>query len=132
MDLDSSAQKRPADYLKILFRRKWFMIIPIVAGMVGGIIAGNIIPKVYQASTLILVEDGKLTNPLIQDLAISTSMGQRLGILREQILGWDRIQQLIQTLNLAKNIKNQWQYPEIAPMNILLKIISLNSNIGIF
>ena len=113
MDIDSSAHKLPADYLKILFRRKWFMIIPVVVGIVGGIIAGNIIPKVYQASTLILVEDGKLTNPLIQDLAISTSMGQRLGILREQILGWDRIQQLIQTLNLAKNVKNQWQFENL-------------------
>ena len=91
MDTNSNVQKHPSEYLKILFRRKWFLIIPIVAGMVGSIIAGNIIPKVYKASTLILVEDGKATNPLIQDLAISTSMGQRLGVLREQILGWDRI-----------------------------------------
>ncbi len=110
MESHSISQKQPADYLKIIFRRKWFLIIPIVVGVVGGIIAGNIMPKVYDASTLILVEDGKANNPLMQDLTISTSMVQRLGVLREQILGWDRIQQLIQTLNLAKDVKNQWQF----------------------
>ncbi|MFA6079578.1 MAG: GNVR domain-containing protein [Candidatus Omnitrophota bacterium] len=110
MEAQSSTQKNPADYLKIIFRRKWFLIIPMLVGLVGGIIAGNVMPKVYEASTLILVEDGKANNPLMQDLTISTSMVQRLGVLREQILGWDRLQQLITTLNLAKDVKNQWQF----------------------
>jgi uncharacterized protein involved in exopolysaccharide biosynthesis len=110
MESHSTAQKQPADYVKIFFRRKWFFITPIVIGLVGGIIAGNIMPKVYEASTLILVEDGRASNPLMQDLTVSTSTGQRLGVLREQILGWDRIQQLIKTLNLAKDVKNQWQF----------------------
>ena len=113
IDTHTNIQKHPAEYLKIVFRRKWFLIIPIVAGIVGGIIAGNVIPKVYEASTLILVEEGRVANPLIQDLAVSTSTGQRLGLLREQILGWDRIQQLIQTLNLAKDVKNQWQFESL-------------------
>ncbi len=110
MEQQSSSPKHPADYLKIVFRRKWFLIAPIVIGIVGGIIAGNVIPKVYEASTLILVEEGRVANPLMQDLTISTSTGQRLGVLREQILGWDRLQQLIQTLNLAKDVRNQWQF----------------------
>lgn len=113
MDTNVNTQRHPAEYLKIVFRRKWFLIIPIFIGIVGGVIAGNVIPKVYEASTLILVEEGKVANPLIQDLTVSTTTGQRLGILREQILGWDRIQQLIQTLNLAKDIKNQWQFESL-------------------
>ena len=113
MEQQSTTVKNPADYLKIFFRRKWFIIIPAIIGLVGGIIAGNIIPKKYEASTLILVEEGKVQNPLIQDLAVSTSTGQRLGLLREQILGWDRIQQLIKTLNLAKDVKNQLQFENL-------------------
>ncbi len=113
MDTHSTTQKHPADYLKIVFRRKWFFIAPIVIGLVGGIIAGNLIPKVYESSTLIMVEEGRVGNPLIQDLTISTSMGQRLGVLREQILGWDRLQQLIKTLNLAKDVRNQWQFEQL-------------------
>jgi len=103
-------QKNPADYLKIFFRRKWFIIIPAVIGIVGGIIAGNMLPKVYEASTLILVEEGRIINPLIQGLAVSSSTAQRLQVLREQILGWDRILQLIKALDLAKDVKTQWQF----------------------
>ena len=51
MESHSATQKQPADYLKIFFRRKWFLIIPVVIGMVGGIIAGNIMPKSYESST---------------------------------------------------------------------------------
>lgn len=110
MELQPIAQKKPQDYLKIVFRRKWFIIAPIVISIVGGIIAGNTMTKVYESSTLMLVEEGRVINPLIQGLAVSTSTAQRLGVLREQILGWDRIVQLIKTLNLAKDVKNQWQF----------------------
>jgi len=103
----------PLDYLKIVFRRKWFLIIPLVLGIIGGIIAGNLLPKAYEASTLILVEEGRVINPLIHGLAISTSTAQRIGMLREQILGWDRMVQLISTLGLAREVKTQLQFEEL-------------------
>ncbi len=103
-------QKKPLDYLMIVFRRKWLVVIPTVIGIVLGIIACNVLPKMYQSSTLILVEEGRVINPLIKGLAVSTSVKQRLAILREQILGWDRINQLIATLNLAGHVKTQQEY----------------------
>lgn len=117
------AQKNPSEYLKIFFRRKWFIIIPTVIGLVGGIIAGNVLPKVYRASTLILVEEGRIINPLIQGLAVSTSTAQRLNVLREQILGWDRMVQLIKTLDLAKDVRSQEQFENL--------VKKLRRNIGV-
>lgn len=113
MNTQQIAVKKPADYLKIFFRRKWFIIIPALVGIIGGIIAGNLLPKTYQSSTLILVEEGRVINPLIQGLAVSTSTAQRLGMLREQILGWDRINQLISALSLAKDVKTQLQFEKL-------------------
>ena len=78
-----------------------------------GIVAGNVLPKAYEASTLILVEEGRVINPLIQGLAVSTSMAQRLNVLREQLLGWDRLLQLIKTLDLAKDVKTQYQFEKL-------------------
>ena len=86
------------------------IIIPVVIGIVAGIVAGNVLPKTYRASTLILVEEGRIINPLVSGLAVSTSTAQRLAVLREQILGWDRINQLITSLNLAKDVKTQEQF----------------------
>jgi len=116
-------QKKPVDYLKIVFRRKWLLILPLVIGTIGGIVMANTLPKVYRASTLILVEEGRIINPLVKDLAISTSTAQRLGVLREQILGWDRINQLIKQLDLAKEVKTQIQFEEL--VNTLRKHIKV-------
>lgn len=110
MNQQSLTQKQPADYLKMIFRRKWFLIIPIVIGIIAGIMLCNTLPKKYESSTLILVEEGRVANPLMQGLTVSTSTAQRLNVLREQILGWDRLLQLIKTLDLAKDIKNQAQF----------------------
>lgn len=113
MDSQIVSQKKPVDYLKIVFRRKWLLIIPIVVGLIGGIVAANTLPKIYRASTLMLVEEGRIINPLIKDLAVSTSTAQRLSVLREQILGWDRLNQLISTLNLARDVKTQLQFENL-------------------
>ncbi|MFC1632431.1 GNVR domain-containing protein [Candidatus Omnitrophota bacterium] len=106
-------ERKPLDYIKIVFRRKWFLIIPLVLGILGGVIAGNTMPKIYRSSTLILVEEGRIINPLIKGLAVSSSTAQRLAILREQILGWDRINQLITKLSLASDVKNQKHFEDL-------------------
>lgn len=103
-------QLKPIDYLKIVFRRKWLIIIPVFLGIIGSLIAGNVLPKIYESSSLVLIEEGKVINPLIQGIAVSTSIAQRLSMLREQIMGWDRMVQLIKSLQLDRDIKNQSEY----------------------
>ena len=101
---------KPLDYVKIAFRRKWFIITPAIIGIIGGTVVGNTLPKIYEASTLVLVEEGRTVNPLIQGLTVSTSTVQRLAVLREQLLGWDRMFELIKALDLAKGVKSQIQF----------------------
>ncbi len=103
----------PLRYLKIFFRRKWFIAIPLVVGLIGGIIAGGILPKVYESSSVIMVEEEKTLNPLISGLAISVDIGSRMRTIREQILGWNSLVQLVQRLNLDKNIKTQFEYERL-------------------
>ena len=60
MEQSPVRQLHPIDYLKIVFRRKWLLILPVVVGIVCGLIAGNVLPKIYEASALVLVEEGKV------------------------------------------------------------------------
>ncbi len=113
MEQETLMQKKPLDYIKMIFRRKWLIAIPTVIGLIGGIIAINVLPKAYEASTLMLVEEGRVINPLIEGLAVSTSVAQRLNVLREQMLGWDRINQLISKLNLAKDVRSQKDFEKL-------------------
>jgi len=133
MENTATKQLKPIDYVKTIFRRKWFIIVPTVIGLVGGLIAGNVLPKVYESSTLMLIEEGKIINPLIQGIAVSTTIAQRTAVLREQIVGWDRLLQLIKSLNLAKDVKNQSQFEALVRKlrgNIIVRLRA-NNVIGI-
>jgi len=102
--------RNPIDYLKIFFRKKWLFLTPVFLGFVLSIIACLLLPPTYESSTLILVEEEKIINPLIQGLAVSTSVSQRMRTLREQILSWKSLVELTKKLNLAKDIETQWQF----------------------
>jgi len=105
--------RNPMEYLKIFFRRKWFFIGPAFIGLVGGIMACFIIPPTWQSSTIILVEEEKIINPLIQNLAVSTTAVQRMQSIREIILGWNSLVELTNKLNLAKDVKTQLEFENL-------------------
>lgn len=100
-------------YLKLFFRRKWLFIGPLFAGVVLGISSALIMPPVYESKAVILVEEQRTINPLIQDLAVSTSFAQRLQSIREQILSWNNLSDLIKKLGLDKKVNNALEYEEL-------------------
>lgn len=108
-----SKYRSPIDYLKVFFRRKWFLITPAFFGLIAGIIACFLLPPVWESSTTILVEEEKMINPIMQNLAISTSAAQRMQSIREIILGWNSLVELTKKLNLAKDAHNQFEYESL-------------------
>lgn len=108
-----SATQLPIRYIKIFFRRKWFLMVPVVIGLVGGIVVGAMLPKIYASSSLVLVEEEKTLNPLIRGLAVSVDIGNRMRTIREQILGWNSLVQLVDRLKLAKNVKSQLEFERL-------------------
>src|SRR3990167_8397641 len=97
-------------YLKIFFRRKELLIIPIFAGLTLGICAGVILPRKYRSETVIMVQEGKSDNPLFSELAVSTTISQRVAGLRESILGWNSLVELVKRLALDHDVKNKQEY----------------------
>ncbi len=95
------------EYLKVFFRRKWFIIIPPFVGLVLGICTSMILPKEYLSSMKILVEEAKNDNPLLNNIAVSTSAAQRIQTIKETMLGWDSLNELVKRLHLDKNIHSQ-------------------------
>lgn len=115
--------KNPTEYLKVFFRRKWFVIGPTFIGLVLGIVACFLLPRTWQASAIILVEEEKIINPLIQNLAVSTTAVQRMQSIREILLGWTSLVELTKKLNLSKNVQTQLQYEDL--------IMGLRKNIDV-
>jgi uncharacterized protein involved in exopolysaccharide biosynthesis len=111
-DVDNS-NFSPMNYLKIFFRRKEMLIIPAFAGLILGICAGILLPKEYKSETVILVQEGKSDNPLFNRLAVSTTVQERMSGLKESILGWNSLVELVKRLNMDKNIKNKIEFENL-------------------
>ncbi len=95
-----------SQYLQIILRRKNWFILPMTIIVISFFISGFMLPKIFEAKAVILVEDDKVVNPLLQNLAVSTTVGDRINALREEILSWPRLFQLVEKLGLNDNTKN--------------------------
>ena len=93
-------------YLRIVFRHQMTLII-LPFGLMFGIIAAILLPRQYQSSTTILIQEGKTDNPLFSNLAVSTSIAQRAQAVREIMLGGDSLVKLIERLKLDDKVKTK-------------------------
>lgn len=113
------------NYLKIFFRRKELILIPAFLGLIAGICAGMVMPKKYISTSVMLVEEGKTDNPLFSNLAVSTTVRQRLVTIRESMLGWNSMTQLVDRLKLDKGVSTTKEYENLIleiRNNILIKL----------
>jgi uncharacterized protein involved in exopolysaccharide biosynthesis len=100
-------------YLKIFFRRKNLLFIPAIIGLALGITAGILMPKQYQSTAVLLVQEGKSDNPLFDKLAVATTVQERMSTIKESMLGWNSLVELVKRLKMDKNIANPQEYEEL-------------------
>ena len=94
------------EYVQIFLRRKWFVIIPLIIIYAAFLVSGFFMPKIYEASAVIVIDEKKAQNPLLKNLSASTNAVQRLNAIREEILAWPRLFQLVERLGLNKKTKD--------------------------
>jgi uncharacterized protein involved in exopolysaccharide biosynthesis len=95
------------DYVDIFWRRKWWLIIPLMLGVVAGYIACFFIPPTYQSSTLILVEPQKVPTSYVTP-AVPGTVDDRLRTISQQIMSRTNLSKIIKEYGLYKR-------EEIAP-----------------
>jgi len=83
------------DYLSILRRRRWLIIIPAILGIAAGFILSGLLPKKYTSHTLILVEQPAVSESYVKPV-VSEDLDQRLASMKEQILSRTRLQHLVE------------------------------------
>jgi len=93
------------DYVAVIVRRRWYFIVPCAVIVALTMAVGLILPKVYRAETVVLVETPEIMNPLISGVAVATNVQQRMRTIVDQLLGWTSLSRLVNKLGLAKDIK---------------------------
>ncbi|MBU4334901.1 MAG: hypothetical protein KKD07_10710 [Candidatus Omnitrophica bacterium] len=70
-------------------------------------------PKQFVSSAVILMEEGKSDNPLLDKLVVSTTVSERLSTISESMLGWESLVQLVRRLGMDKDVKTPREFEQV-------------------
>ncbi len=91
-----------------LLRRKWYVLTPAIAGLVAGVIFWATQPKVYISFSYIIAEEARTPLPFF-----GSSVGRRISMIRDQIVDINNLVQVVDRLNLARELKTEKQYERL-------------------
>jgi len=100
------------DYIQIGLRRKWYIIVPLVLGLMISLGVYKYLPKIYKATTLILVQPQRVPESYVRP-TITDSVISRLNTISQEILSRTRLEKVIQELNLYSDLMNKRPMEEI-------------------
>src|SRR5438309_3515976 len=83
------------DYVAILRRRRWLIIVPAVLGATIGYALSLALPARYTSHTVVLVEQPIVPDSYVKPV-VSEDLNQRLASMEEQILSRTRLEHLVE------------------------------------
>ncbi len=112
-----------ADYLFILKRRKWLILIPLILGPLLALAFSYTVKPLFLSQTLVLIDQQKVPDEYVKPV-IATDLDSRLSSMKEQILSRSRIQPIIERYNLYGSSKMSLDDKiDMARKNISIKAI---------
>ncbi len=100
------------DYIGIIKRRKWALLIPIFVVFIIAVITAIAWPRTYRSSSTVLIEEQEIP----RDFVISTVTGfadQRLQMINQRIMSTSRLLDIINRFNLYTNLRGRLTVEEI-------------------
>jgi uncharacterized protein involved in exopolysaccharide biosynthesis len=88
-----------ADFLSILWRRKWLILVPFVLSSIGTYVVVKRLPNRYRSQTMILVVPQRVPDSYVRS-TVTAPIGDRLRLISEQILSRSRLERVIQDFSL--------------------------------
>lgn len=93
-------------YVDALLRRKWWIVVPVVLAVAGGTVYSRITPKIYEASTLILVEPQRIPTNYVQP-TVTESVQSRLRTIGQQVNSRTNLERIIKDFDLYPDLRLQ-------------------------
>lgn len=103
------------DYIEIVLRRKWFLIVPFIVSIIGTILALVIIRPMYKSSTLILVEPQKVPEAYVK-ATVTEEIQERLNTISQQVMSRTRLESVIKEFDLYRGKKDKMGSEEVVEL----------------
>lgn len=118
--------KTPDYYIEVVIKKRWFLLVSVFLALSAGIAASLILPRVYQAQTIILVEPKKVSDDYVKAIN-NTDTTSRVNTIKQQIESRTNLEKIIEQYKLFSKPEHQRMYPEDKLEN-LRRRISISTN----
>ena len=96
----------------ILWQRRWWMIVPVVVGIVASIAAALLIPPSYQATAIMLVQSSQLPDEVVGEFNNSV-IDRRIAAIRQRVISRPDLLELINRHGLYSDRRSSDPLSEI-------------------
>lgn len=115
MEHQGQNQIQIEEYIRIVLRRKWFIIIPFIISIIGVLLALLFIHPMYKSSTLILIEGQKVPESYVK-ATITEEIQGRLNTISQQVMSRTRLESIIKEFDLYRGMKDKLGSEELVDL----------------
>ncbi|HEU4931776.1 MAG TPA: GNVR domain-containing protein [Pyrinomonadaceae bacterium] len=118
-------QRKPSEYLKILRRRKWMLILPMIAVTTAVAYVVYRLPDVYESETLIVVTPSNLPTSVVTGVSEDT-MTRQLTSINQVVASRSSLQPLVEKYDLYRVEKSRGE-----PMESIIETMRDNIRVAV-
>ena len=117
------------DYLKIIKRRKQFVIIPFLIISILSVILAVVLPSVFRSSATILIEEQEIPSELVRS-TVTTFADQRIQIISQRIMSRLNLMDIVKKFNLyADELKSKTEEKVLDKMRKSIKVETISADV---
>ena len=100
------------DYMAILKRRKWSLILPALLVFAVAAAVALLLPPVYKSTATILIEEQEIPSEFVK-ATVTSYAEQRLQSINQRVMSSNRLLEIINRFDLYADIRDRWTTEEI-------------------
>ncbi|WP_347985749.1 Wzz/FepE/Etk N-terminal domain-containing protein [Methylomonas sp. AM2-LC] len=117
------------DYLKIIKRRRRFVIIPFFVIFLISIVVAVVLPSIYRSSATILIEEQEIPSELVRS-TVTTFADQRIQQISQRIMSRSNLMDIIKKFNLyADLLKNKTEERVLEKMRKSIRVDTVSADV---
>ncbi len=101
-----TAPMAPMDYINILKRRKWSLILPALIVFLIAVGVALALPSIYMSTSTILIEEQDVPADFVM-ATVTSYVEQRLQSINQRIMSFTKLSEIIQRLNLYPELRDK-------------------------
>jgi len=103
------------EYIEILRRRIWYLVIPFILILTGATGYAIFAPRLYKASTLVLVSPQRIPEAFVQ-ATVTSRVEERLQSIAQEVLSRTRLEQIMNDLKLYQEERKSLSREEVVAL----------------